>query len=136
MGAEKVRTTQEILRPPTESEVQDALVRFAVDVRRHYGDRVVGFFLFGSRARGDHHPFSDADIAIVLKDENWQQVREIRRLARLAHDVLIETGVEVQGWPVSESAWSQPERHPEPALVQCMRRDAKPIETGREHVLG
>lgn len=130
-----MRTTEDILRPPTEAEVEAALRRFAADLRRHYGDRLKGLYLFGSRARGDYEPFSDADVAVVLEDEDWELVGEVRQLARLAHDVLIETGVEVQGWPVSLAAWGEPARHPEPALVKAMRRDAKPIEAHSESVL-
>lgn len=36
--------------------------------------------LFGSRARGDHHPRSDYDIAVVaptLSRENWSEFREL-----------------------------------------------------------
>jgi uncharacterized protein len=130
-----MRTVEDILRPPTEAEVEAALKRFAADVRRHYGDRLKGLYLFGSRARGDHEPFSDADVAVVLGDEEWELVREVRGLARLATDTLIETGVEVQGWPVSHAAWDHPESHPESALIEAMRRDAKPIEARSEPVL-
>ena len=130
-----MRTTEDILRPPTEAEVEEALKRFAADVHRHYGDRLKGLYLFGSRARRDHGPFSDADVAVVLADENWGLVREVRQLARLAVDTLIEKGVEVHGWPVSQAAWDHPESHPESALIKAMRRDAKPIEAHSEPVL-
>lgn len=130
-----MRTTEDILRPPTEAEVDEALKRFAADVRRQYGDRLKGLYLFGSRARGDHEPFSDADVAVILADEDWELVREVRRLARLATDTLIETGVEVQGWPVSQAAWDHPKTHPESALIQAMRRDAISVEARSEPVL-
>jgi antitoxin ChpS len=127
VGAEKVRTTEDILAPPGESDVARALELFAAAVRAAYGDRVSGLFLFGSRARGDFEPFSDADVAVVLNDEDWALVRETRRLARLANEVLIETGVEIQAWPVSRAAWDDPAHHPETALVENMRRDAKAV---------
>ncbi|HEX2257586.1 MAG TPA: nucleotidyltransferase domain-containing protein [Afifellaceae bacterium] len=130
-----MRSTEDVLRPPTEAEVAEALKRFAADLRRHYGDRLKGLYLFGSRARGDHEPFSDADVAVVLADEDWGFVREVRQLARLAVDTLIETGVEVQGWPVSQAAWDHPENDPESALINAMRRHAKLIEAHSEPVL-
>jgi antitoxin ChpS len=91
-----------------------------------------GLILFASRARGDYEPFSDADVAVILKDEDWGLVRESRRLARLAHEMLIEIGVEIQAWPVSRAAWDDPASHAESALVGSMRRDAKAIWVGRE----
>jgi uncharacterized protein len=136
MGAEKVRTAAEILSPPGEADVARALELFAASVRAAYGDRLAGLFLFGSRARGDNEPFSDADVAVILIDQDLGLVRETRRLARLAHDVLIQTGVEVQAWPVSHVAWDDPVRQPESALVESMRRDAKAIWVGRERILG
>ena len=136
MGAEAVRTTEDILLPPSETDVVRALELFAASMRSAYGDRLDGLFLFGSRARGDNKPFSDADVAVVLNDLSWELVREARRLARLTHEVLIETGVEVQAWPVSRAAWDDPSHNAEPALVKTMRRDAKPIKVVQERLLG
>ncbi|HEX8165096.1 MAG TPA: nucleotidyltransferase domain-containing protein [Beijerinckiaceae bacterium] len=62
-----MRTTERILRPPTEEEVQHALARFVTDVRRRYGSRLKGLYRVGSRARGDHHPHSDGDVAVILE---------------------------------------------------------------------
>ena len=122
-----MRTTEDILSPPEEAAVVRALELFAVAMCAAYGDRLDGLFLFGSRARGDHEPFSDVDVAVVLRDGDWGLVREARRLARLAHEVLIETGVEIQAWPVSRAAWDDPASHAESELVESMRRDAKAI---------
>ena len=124
-----MRTTEDILAPPTDADVQRALTLFSEAVAAAYGRELAALYLFGSRARGDHHPFSDADVAVVLHDENWQLVPEKRRLARLAYDVIVETGVDVQGWPVSLAAWREPDRHSNPELVRRMRRDGKPLRT-------
>jgi antitoxin ChpS len=131
-----VRTTEDILSPPSEADVARALQLFATSVRAIYGDRLAGLYLFGSRARGDSRPFSDADIAVVLNDRGWELVREVRRLARLTHEVLIESGVEIQAWPVSRAAWDDPSHHVEPALVKNMRRDAKAIDLVHERLSG
>ncbi len=131
-----MRTTEDILSPPSEADVAKALELFATSTRSAYGNRLTGLFLFGSRARGDHEPFSDADVAVVLNDQDWGLVRETRRLARLTHEVLIQTGVEVQAWPVSRAAWNDPASHPESLLVKNMLRDAKAIEVERERLLG
>jgi predicted nucleotidyltransferase len=121
-----VRTTADILAPPTEADVERALDLFARAVRGAYGERLAGLHLFGSRARGDHAPFSDADVAVVL-DGTVERALELRRLARISHDVLIETGVDVQPWPVASDAWRDPARHANPRLIEGMRRDGRGI---------
>jgi uncharacterized protein len=122
-----VRTLEDILRPPTEAEVEEALKRFAADVRRHYGDRLKGLYLFGSRARGDHRPDSDVDVAVVIADAGQELWIERNALSDLSYDRLVDDGVEIQGWPVLESAWKHPDRHSNPSLIRAMQRDARPL---------
>jgi predicted nucleotidyltransferase len=50
------------LDPDTESAVRDFLARIPADIRL---DRAI---LFGSRARGEHRPDSDADVALILHE--------------------------------------------------------------------
>lgn len=118
---------EEVLRPPTEAEVELALSMFAASVREAYGQRLRGLYLFGSRARGDHEPHSDADVAVLLCDEAWELTSEKRRLARLAVEAIVATGVHVQGWPVSLCDWSQPERSSNARLIENMRRDGRSL---------
>jgi predicted nucleotidyltransferase len=120
-------TMEEILRPPTDEEVVLALRRFAADLAAHYGERLAGLFLFGSRARGDNEPDSDADVVVLLEDGDWRFFREKMDIAGIATDTIVDTGVHVQGWPVSRSQWDDPRKHTNPALIRNMRRDAKPL---------
>ncbi len=53
-------------RGPTAPEVVRQLIREAVLAT--FGERVSDILLFGSRARGDHRPDSDWDVAVLLKD--------------------------------------------------------------------
>ena len=117
-----------LLAPADDVAVDRAVREFARKVRGAYGDRVKGIFLFGSRARGDHTPESDVDVAVVLADGDWRVFDEKMRLADIEYDIIIDTGVEPQGWPISESEWRHPELHDNPPLVRAMRRDAKRIE--------
>lgn len=121
-------TTVDLLAPPTAAAVDRAVREFARNVCGAYGDRVKGIFLFGSRARGDHTPESDVDVAVVLTDGDWRVWDEKMRLADIEYDIIVDTGVEPQGWPISESEWRDPELHDNPPLVRAMRRDAKRIE--------
>jgi predicted nucleotidyltransferase len=114
--------------PPTEEEVRLAVAALASTIRRHYGADLKGIYLFGSRARRDHHAESDADVAVVLADDDWAFWPEKMRLTDLAYDAGLETGAYIQVWPVRESEWREPGRHRNPSLVKAMRRDGIPVE--------
>jgi predicted nucleotidyltransferase len=108
--------------------VERALADFVAAIRRHYGERLLGLYLFGSRARGDHTPESDVDVAVVLFDSKIDFWREKLALADLAYEPIANSGIHVQGWPVAASAWSEPETHHNPSLIRAMRRDGKAID--------
>lgn len=114
--------------PPTDTDVSLAVAAFARTARRRYGDRIKGIYLFGSRARGEHRPESDADVVVVLADDGWAFWNEKMALTDLAYDAGFETGAYVQVWPVREDEWLEPDRHRNPSLVRAMRRDAVAIE--------
>ena len=79
----------------------DPVIRAAVDaVRAHYGDRVEAIVLFGSRARGDHGPESDYDVAVFLRDLDRRR-REKDALFDIKWRLLEETGKSVNFVPLS-----------------------------------
>ena len=116
------------LGPQLDDTARRALADFVTDVRRHYGARLAGVFLFGSRARGDNTPDSDIDVAVVLSDNEIDFWREKMVLADLAYEPIAESGIHVQGWPVALRAWERPETHKNPSLIRAMRRDGRVIE--------
>jgi predicted nucleotidyltransferase len=118
----------DLLAPPDDATVDQALQRFAHAVRRAYGDRVKGIYLFGSRARGDHTLESDADVVVILAGGEGKRWPEIKRLSDIAYDVLLDTGADIQGWPVWETEWNAPDTHENPALIKAMHRDRREIE--------
>ena len=73
--------------------------------------------LFGSRARGDHRPDSDLDLAVVLKGErqNFYDTKQV--MADIAFDVLMETGLLVQAFPLWDGDLAHPERFINPAVI-------------------
>ncbi len=76
--------------------------------------------LFGSRARGDHHPDSDLDLAIVLNGARADFIDTKLDMAGIAFDVLMETGVLVQPFPLWDGDLAYPERFTNPALIRTI----------------
>ncbi len=113
---------------PKPEDVQKALADYAAAVRSRYGARLEAVVLFGSRARGDMRPDSDADVAVIIKDEDWRFWPEKRVLAGLAYDVLMKWGLVIQPWPISLTAWKSPETHHNARFVESIKRDARPLE--------
>ena len=126
--SEQSTIDRSLLELPDDATVARAIAAFASAVRRHYGSRLVGLLLFGSRARGDHTLESDADVAVVLDDEELDFWREKMVLADLSYDAILEFGADVQGWPIRRTEWLDPARHRNPTLVRAMQRDGKVIE--------
>ena len=69
-----------------------------------YRGRLRGVFLYGSRARGEQGPDSDADILIVL-DHLGPLGEELERTSELASDLTLDTGVIVSRAFASEADW-------------------------------
>ena len=109
---------------------QRALNSFRYSLATAYLGKIKDVLVFGSRARGDAASDSDLDVVVVLDSEGFDHFREHMRMADLAYDVIVETGIHVQPWPVSTIEWSDPEVHKNPALVRSMKRDAVRAEAG------
>lgn len=97
---------------------EDQSPRTALDERRtaqaflgRLSDRydVAQMIMFGSRARGDHGPDSDLDLAVVLRGWRGDFIDTRLDMAGIAFDVMMETGLLVQAFPV----WDDDLEHPE-----------------------
>ena len=107
---------------PNVDRTMEALNAFVLSVRKVYGQRLVQAVLFGSCSRGDERPDSGIDVAVVL-DRTDNSATERNTLSDLTYDVMAETAMEIQPWPISEEEWSNPRCHDNPSLVRAMRRD-------------
>jgi predicted nucleotidyltransferase len=119
----------DVLKPPTDPQVDEALAQFAAATRNHYGDRLHGVYLFGSRARGDHRVDSDVDVAVVLEDGDWIEWKERWNLNRIAYEHCLESGIVIQPWPFSTSRWQGQNLQSSTGLIGSARRDAVPIRS-------
>ena len=104
------------LDPDTESAARDFLARLPPDLRLEYA------ILYGSRARGEGRPDSDADFALIIAEGavDWQLVGS---LAELAYDVFLDGGILIQPVPISLRDWVNPERYPRPGFLRNVARE-------------
>ena len=98
-----------------------AAAAFVAKLRGAYD--VSHVILFGSRARGDGKPDSDLDLAVVLNGPRRDFVATKLDMAGLAFDVLMDTGVLVQPFPVWEDDLDHPERFVNPGLIRNITRE-------------
>jgi uncharacterized protein len=106
---------------------RESLQDYVAALRRRYSPRLVDVLLFGSRARGDARPDSDADVAVILQDGDWDFWEEKWTLAGLAYDVLLDHGLFIQPWPIQRWAWESPTTHARRALIEEIRKDGLPV---------
>lgn len=90
---------------------------FALDVvgdlkRRlttRFGSRLAAVYLFGSRARGDHRPDSDADVAVFLRDAPGDPFDVEREIVEDGYDLLLERGLYIQPWAFDADLLNDPD---------------------------
>jgi predicted nucleotidyltransferase len=104
------------LDPDTEGAVRAFLAQLPDDLRVEHA------ILYGSRARGEGRPDSDADVALIVAEgaDDWQIVGQ---LAELAYCVFLDTGILIQPVPISISHWLHPERFPRPGFLRIVARE-------------
>ncbi|MBK8891160.1 MAG: nucleotidyltransferase domain-containing protein [Dechloromonas sp.] len=80
--------------------------------------------LFSSRARGDFHSDSDADVAVLLRGKPGSFLPTKLEMSDIAYGVLLDTGIRVQALPIWESEWSNPAGYSNPHLLANIEREA------------
>lgn len=100
----------------TESAVRKFMARIPADLP------VERVLLYGSRARGDFRPDSDADVAVILRHgaDDWKL---LWALTGLAYDVFVDTGIMIQPVPVSSRDWADPDGFPRPSFLRNVARE-------------
>ena len=97
--------------------VQSALRELDGRLRAKFGERYVKLILFGSRARGDHKPDSDADVAVVMRDKVEEEWKLTRSVGEETYDILLKTGLYIEPWLFDDVALADPKMAGDPQLL-------------------
>jgi hypothetical protein len=119
--AEKAAPLPLTARPALDAETERAARIFMQRIEGKYP--AIEGLVYGSRARGDHKPDSDTDLAVILKGERGDRYKVSGDMAGVAFDVMMETGVLVSPLPLWEEEFRQPERFSNPALIANIKRE-------------
>jgi len=103
--------------PKTDQAVRGFLARISSDYE------MAGAMIYGSRARGTHRADSDADVAVLLKGEQQKRLPISLKMADVAYDVLLETGINISPLPLWLDEWEHPEKYSNPALLHNIAKE-------------
>ena len=107
------------LEPSTARAVSDLKDR----LERHFGRRLAGVFVYGSRARGNHRPDSDVDVAVAFSGEVGDLLDLDDQLIDIAYPIQLETGLYIQLWALEAAALSNPDGHRRAQIAEAVLRD-------------
>ncbi|MFM1906637.1 MAG: hypothetical protein RLZZ591_314 [Pseudomonadota bacterium] len=110
--------------PPThqlDEATLQAVQQFRLRIDPDFSAKEV--ILYGSRARGDHRPDSDADVAVLLEGTHQRFLDTKLKMSDAAYEVLLETGINISPMPVWMDEWEHPETYVNPALLANIARE-------------
>ena len=119
----RVNNTDASAIDPTTWEV---LQSFKAIVSEKYGRHLHSLYLFGSRARGDHRPDSDLDVAVFL-DQAPDPIAEQFDLIDRGYDIVLRTGVNIQPWVFAQTSLRDPIHHRASHRISTIRREGIPL---------
>ena len=119
--------TEAVAERGIEPEIAELLADLKRRLERRFGERLIALYLFGSRARGDHEPDSDIDVAVVLDQAMPQPFDVTREILEDTYDLLLETGYYIQPWLLEKGSLDNPTSHPYPQISRAVLRDGTPI---------
>ncbi len=99
-------------------------VKILIDrVRNSFGDNLKKIILYGSRARGDHHEYSDYDILVLVKEflPDWKN-----KVADIGGDLLFEYSLLFPMLVLSEPKFDADNYEP---LYRNIRKEGKLLWT-------
>jgi predicted nucleotidyltransferase len=114
--------------PEIKSRIADPIVLSALreldrSLHERFEGRYLKLLLFGSRARGDNLPESDADVAVIFRGRITDRWSLKRLIIEETYPILVETGLYIQPWPLEEDELSNPDKSSNPALLRNVVRE-------------
>lgn len=103
------------------SDIARAMEAFMKRIKDNY--EIHNALIYGSHARGTQNNQSDVDIAIVLQGEHGDRVAIALEMADIAFDILLETGVLIEAFPLWQDEMEHPTRFCNPLLIQNIKRE-------------
>lgn len=100
---------------------KEAVERFLAIIVQQYD--VVEAYLYGSRARGDFRPDSDADLAVLLRGEHQEFLKVKLAMTDHAFDVMLDTGILISPLPIWLDKWGNSDNYSNPKLLENIRRE-------------
>jgi len=88
-----------------------------------YGDRLAALYVFGSRARGDHQPDSDLDLAVILRNTPSSLAHADDTLLDVTYPIEIDHGVHIQAWGLAADEAGLPSTAFRSRLAETIRRE-------------
>ena len=104
-----------------ERDIAMLLSELEAGLKAMYPTRLRGVYLFGSHARGDADPESDADVLVVL-DRVDRYGAEVERTGSMISELSLKYGVTISRTFVSEKDW----RSGESPFLTNVREEAIP----------
>src|SRR5215472_13485508 len=92
-------------------------------LRERFDGKYLKLLLFGSRARGDNVPESDADVAVIFRGRITDRWSLKRLLIEETYAILLESGLYIQPWPLEEDGLGNPDKSSNPALLRNVVRE-------------
>lgn len=99
--------------------IRTLLMELKTGLAAIYGERLKGFYLYGSYARGEEDSESDVDVLVVL-DHFDRYGAEVDRTGHLVSALSLKYGVSVSRVFVSQRDWS----HGETPFLENAREEA------------
>ena len=121
LSGQPLVNTEQKLDEATEKAVQQFRQRMGADFA------VKEVIVFGSRARGDHRPDSDADVAVLLEGVHKSFLDTKLKMSDVAYDVLLDTGINISPLPIWMDEWEHPHAYSNPALLANVAREGVPV---------